>query len=248
MEGRSVSNILVIDIETAPNIAMVWSTGKQFVGHAQILEERKIVCISYKWIGKDKIYNVDWGLRKQCDKKMLEHIIPVIEKADLIVGQNHERFDIKWINTRIAYHALDPINIKTLTLEDTMKLAKNNFYLNSNSMDYMSDFFGVEQKKDGGGWGRIKKIVIDKDKKALQEHIEYCNGDIRTTEALFERMKPYVDLKKSLSVLRDGDRDGCPCCSSFDKIKWGYYTSKIAKYPKYKCRGCGHVWRDSRKV
>ena len=242
------AKILYIDIETSPNIMMVWSTGKQFVGHTQIIEERKIICVSYKWGGSDKVYNLHWGLKKQCDKSLLKNIIPVLNKADLIVGQNHERFDIKWINTRIAYHNLTPINVKTLTTLDTMKLAKANFYLNSNSMAYMSDFLGVEQKMDGGGWGRVKRILLDKDKDALDEHIDYCNGDIKTTEELFNRMRPYVDLTKSIGVIENGDRDTCPSCGGSDINKTGnYYYTKISKYNKYQCGDCLHIWKDTRK-
>ena len=243
-----MSKILYIDIETSPNKAVVWSTGKQFVGHTQIFEERQIICISWKWSGSDKIHNIHWGFNKQCDKKIVEKIIPVLNKADLIIGQNHKRFDIKWINTRIAYHELTPINVKTLTLEDTMLLARAAFYLNSNSMAYMSKFFKIEQKMDGGGWDRVKRIVLDKDKDALLEHIDYCNGDIKTTEELFERIKPYVDLTKSIAVIDNGSRDDCPSCGSSDRIKQGFYYTKIGKYPKFKCKGCTHVWKDSRKV
>lgn len=243
------SKILYIDIETSPNIMMVWSTGKQFVGHTQIIDERKIICISYKWSGSDKTYNVHWGVKKQCDKSLLEKIIPVMNKADLIIGQNHERFDIKWINTRLAFHNLTPINIKTLTMLDTMKLAKANFYLNSNSMAYMSKFLGVEQKMDGGGYARVKSIVLDKDKEALAEHIEYCNGDIKTTEELFERMKPYVELTKSLGFIETGSRDVCPSCGSGDPVKTSnYYYTKVSKFNKYQCTECLHVWKDTRRV
>ncbi len=243
-----MAKILYIDIETSPNIAMVWATGKQFVAHNQIIHERQIICISYKWEGSDKIYNIHWGVNKQCDLNLLKKIIPVLNKADLIIGQNHERFDIKWINTRIAYHRLDPINIKTLTLEDTMKLARANFYLNSNSMAYMSKYFKIEQKKDGGGWDRVKKIVLDKDKDALLEHIDYCNGDIKTTEELYNRMKPYVNLTKSIATIDKGDRNDCPSCASVNVQKYGKYYTRLGTYQKYRCMGCLHCFKDTRKI
>ena len=158
------AKILYIDIETSPNIAMVWACGKQFVNHQQIIQDRRIICASYKWEGSSKVFNVDWGLGKQCDKNLCIHLSKVLASADLIIGQNHERFDIKWINTRVAYHGLDPINVKTLSMEDTLKLMRANFYLNSNSLAYAAKYFGVELKKDGGGFSRVKRILFDKDK------------------------------------------------------------------------------------
>jgi hypothetical protein len=242
------AKILIIDIETSPNIVMSWACSKQFVGHTQIIGERQIVCISYKWHGEDKVYNHHWGFSKQCDKKLLEKIIPVMNKADLIVGQNHERFDIKWINTRVIYHRLEPINVKTLTLVDTMKMAKANFYFNSNSMAYMSKYLKIEQKMDGGGWTRIKKIILEKDKEALLEHIDYCDGDIKTTEELFDVLRPYCEMTKSLGLIETGDRDTCPSCASDDRQKWGFFYTKVGKYQKYRCNGCKHVYKDTRRV
>ena len=56
----------------------------------------------------------------------------------MIVAHNGDRFDIPWINTRCLYHRLDPLpKVKIL---DTYKECKNAFYLNSNRLDYVSQY------------------------------------------------------------------------------------------------------------
>lgn len=241
-------NTLTIDIETSPNIGVFWGCGNQYVSHEQILVHRKIVAICYKWAGKKKVHKLHWSA-SQCDKKMLEKIIPVINKADLIIGQNHERFDLKWVNTRIAFHQLDPINVKVLTTEDTQNLMKGNFYLNSNSLLYASKYFDVQIKKDGGGWERIINI-LNGCKVSLEEHLDYCAGDVVSTEELFFRICPYVKLKRHIGALLYNDTDDTPPCGhpTHKRIKWGTYLASLYKYQRYKCTECGHVWKSNKRM
>jgi hypothetical protein len=50
---------LFFDIETSPNIGYFWRAGyKLNIGHENIIEERKIICISYKSGSIKKIHRL----------------------------------------------------------------------------------------------------------------------------------------------------------------------------------------------
>lgn len=95
---------LFFDIETSPNVVLSWRTGYELtIPHDNILEERAIICICWKWEGEDKVSSLTWD-RRHCDKKMLKEFIPIINSADEAIGHNcvevNSRIltkDLRWI-------------------------------------------------------------------------------------------------------------------------------------------------------
>ena len=146
----NVSNdkVLVYDIETSRVKADLWWTGKQYVDYKKLRSEAKIISISYKWVGCDEVYSLTWD-SKHCDKKMLEEFLKEYNRASMVIGQNNDRFDNKWIKTRAAKHGLF-VNRFTKSF-DIYKQAKKHFRLPSYSMDYMAKYFGLTPKQEHEG-------------------------------------------------------------------------------------------------
>ena len=129
---------LFFDIETSPNIGFFWSAGyKLNIPYSNIIKERAIICICYKWEGDDKVYSLNWD-NNQDDKKMLEKFMVVANEATELVGHNGDRFDLPWIRTRCLYHRI-PV-FPTYTTIDTLKHSRSKFRFNSNRLDYISLF------------------------------------------------------------------------------------------------------------
>ena len=52
---------LFFDIETSPMIVYSWRVGwKLNIGTDNIIEDWKVICISYKWEGEDKVHTLSW--------------------------------------------------------------------------------------------------------------------------------------------------------------------------------------------
>jgi hypothetical protein len=209
---------LFFDIETAPNIAYVWKTGyKLSVPFQAIIEERAIMCISYKWAGEDEVHNIFWKGYYD-DKNILEAFIPILKKADEVVGHNSDKFDIKWVNTRAAFHGLNlPSKFRSF---DTIKKARAQFTLNSNSLKYIAEFFNLTGKIETGGFDLWKDILGDKTgkttpaKEAKEKMIEYCNGDVITLEDVYNYIEKYSKPITNHAVLQGGAKYHCPACAS----------------------------------
>lgn len=202
---------LFFDIETSPMIAYTWRTGWNItLGTENIIEDWKIICISYKWEGENKVHTLDWG-KEKCDKNLLEEFIKIANTADEMVAHNGDRFDLKKIRTRCIYHRIPMFpNYKTL---DTLKKAKSGFNFNSNKLDYIAKFLGVGAKLEHEGFNMWVKCMQG-DKEALKKMIEYCEMDIIVLEDVFSTMQNYVKPNTHAGVLGNNLKYSCPNCGS----------------------------------
>ena len=122
---------LFFDIETSPNVGFFWSAGyKLNVPYSNIIKERAIICICYKWEGEDKVYSLQWD-KDQNDKAMLEQFILVANEAHELVGHNGDRYDLPWIRTRCLFHGIPCF--PNYTTIDTLKQALDNIPKESES-------------------------------------------------------------------------------------------------------------------
>jgi DNA polymerase elongation subunit (family B) len=240
-------SIVFFDIETSYNTAAVWSCGYNItVAPEHVLDERKIICICWQYMDSAEVHYLTWDEETQCDREMLSEFINVLNDCDLAIGHNGDRFDLKWIKTRAAYHKLQPVtNVVTV---DTLKLIKSNFHLNSNKLDYAVQYFQCGGKMATGGL-KLWKRVMAGDAVALDKMVRYCKRDVKILKAFFKRILPYVDrLPINLAILRGGTRDDCPKCASTHVHKSGFRVKTVGKYQRYHCQGCGHKWTDSRML
>ena len=229
-------NILLIDLETAPNLGLFWGCGhKVSISPDQIIEERQIICASWKWAGEETVHNVSWG-RKKDDRRVLEQLLPVIAKADMIVAHNGKKFDLPWINARLMFHKLPPLpKVKVL---DTLRECKNTFYLNSNRLDYIAKYIGREGKISVP-YQLWKDIILHNRPKDLNSMIEYCNRDIIELEGVYNAILPYINNTFNLSSFNERP-DICPKCGSSHLVKNGLSYAQVGVKQRYKCMDCGY--------
>lgn len=237
---------LFLDIETSPNIVLAWRCGTKInVGFENIIKERAIICISYKWKGDKEVHTVTWD-ENQCDKKLLKKISKVILQADEIVAHNGDRFDIRWINGRLAFHNLPPLG--PLTTTDTLKLSRQVFTLNSQKLNYLGQFFKVGQKVETGGFQLWKSICLDKCIKSLKKMVKYCEQDVRLLEKVFDKVIRY-NPKLHRGHAMKGDKAVCRNCGSHHTKKHGlYYTAAGFKYQRYFCHDCQTAFRSTTRL
>lgn len=218
---------LVYDIETSRATAKLWWTGKQFVNYKQIVEEPKIISIAWKWIGEDKVEYLTWD-KEHNDEKMLKKFLKVYNSADLIIGQNNDKFDNRWINARAAKFNLD-VNVFVKSF-DIMKQTKRLFRLLSYSMDAITKFLGVVHKQGHEGmlmWDMIEDGTKEQQKEYLQKMVDYNIGDIVATEAMYLRLRKYMGHKIHYGTLQGKPKYTCPNCGG-DHIEEVSHTSTAA--------------------
>lgn len=238
---------LYIDIETSGNIVWTYSIGYQIsISHDQIIKERAIICICYKWAHEDKVHSLIWS-KKQNDKKMLEKIVPILESADEVIAHNGDRFDIKWMRTRAFLHKIPfPAYIKTI---DTLKKARGKFNFNSNRLDYLSKVTGGSGKLDYGGIKVINEIVLNNDRDALEKYIEYCIKDVVELQRIYELMNPYIEPATHIGAFHGNGRYSCPHCGSVTLKRQGFaYSASGIRKQRIQCGSCSRKYQISETV
>ncbi len=237
---------LFYDIETSFNIIADFSCGyNKVIRPNQIIKERQIICISWKWEDEYEVHSLDWG-RKQCDKALLKKFIKIMNQADQLIGHNADRFDIKWIKTRCLFHDI-PTEASYRTV-DTLKMARSVLYMNSNKLDYLAGYFDIGKKTDTGGFDLWKEVCLENDPKALQKMIDYCENDVMILEGVFNKLRKIVKPKTHYGALWGDGKYSCPECGTCHVgLSKRYATSTGVMRFNMKCRKCETMYTLSGK-
>lgn len=238
---------LYFDIETSPNIGLFWEAGrKKTIDYENIIKERAVICICYKWEGEKQINSLTWDGR-QNDKKMLQEFIKVANSAVELVAHNGDKFDLAWIRTRCLLHKIEMF--PSYVTIDTLKVARSKFRFNSNRLNYIAQFLGIGSKikTEYGLW---KDIVLKNDKKALERMVKYCKKDVQLLEDVFYKISSHVESKVHYGVLSlKSERVDCPHCGSDDHRKVNLRTTTTGMEKRLlQCNTCHNHFTVSKSL
>jgi len=237
------------DIETSPNIAFTWKCGwKVSVNHWNIIHERAIICICWKWEDQKGVFSLTWD--EGDDKEMLAKFSEEVEKADEMVAHNGDKFDMRWFNGRCLIHELSPPPKPKLV--DTWKMTKRNFNLNSGRLDYLGHLLLGEGKIDTGGFDLWRRICLNNDQAALRKMVKYCKHDVVLLERIWQKLRDYEAAATHAAVNVSGDpmhRWKCQHCGS-DHVHTNKtrITAKGMTQFNMKCNECGRYYTIANNV
>lgn len=234
---------LFFDIETSPMIVYSWRTGYNInLPYENIIEDWKVICISWKWQNEDKVHNLTWDENK-CDKKMLEQFIKVMNEADECIAHNGDRFDIKKIRTRCIKHRI-PMFPKYRSL-DTLKKVRGSFKFDSNRLDYVAQYLGVGAKLKHEGFQMWVKCM-EGDKQALKDMVEYCDMDIIVLQDVYETIEGYIKHNTHVGVHNGELKHSCPSCGSTNPVLLkNEVTAAGTIKRRMECNSCDYVYEIS---
>lgn len=244
------ARIMVYDIETSQAEGKFWWTGEQRINYSQITRMPNIISIAYKWLGEDEIYLLHWDMSTHDDKEMMIAFLKDYNRADMVIGQNNNSFDNKWINTRAAYHDLFvDVNIKSF---DILRLAKSKLRLPSYTMAFLATYFGVTHKQSHEGikmWNMVEDGTPEEQAEYMGKMLEYNRGDIVTTEEIYVRLRKYLGHKVHFGVMNGGEKYSCPNCGSEHVRHFKTsYTARGSVQRNMVCNDCEVQYPVSNKV
>lgn len=235
--------ILFLDVETKPVKVWTFRIGSKInINHEAICDGEKfdIITICYKFSGDKKVQSLDWGCKKQDSGKMLDKIAEVIESADIVVGHNLDRFDLKQIQMQRLLHGQAPIAFPSS--QDTLKQFRRHFMFTSNRLDYLARTL-VGTGKDRMGFQDWIDICQDKDPKALAKMIKYCKKDVEILENVYNKAVAFFTPRVNQSIIINGDKKGCPACGSTRTCSQGIQYNVSSTYQRLRCRACDHSFK-----
>jgi len=188
---KKASKILVWDLESSPNLVFSWNIGHKIsLSPDNIVKERGIICISYKWLGEDVVHNIKWN--NGDDYKLLQDFVKILNQADAVITHNGDSYDNKFLFQRLIYHKIPVKN--SYKRIDTLKTARKYFRFNSCKLDYLGQYLELG-KKISTSYSLWTDIVLKNDKKALDSMGVYCNQDVILLEKVYNRLKEYEKVK-----------------------------------------------------
>lgn len=233
-----MSKILILDIETAPNVAYVWGAWKQNIGHNQWRERSHIMSYAAKWLDSEDIMYED--NRKDNDRRIVKQLYDLLHEADVVVAHNGKRFDIPVIIGRGVVHGFTPPS--PFYTVDTFQVARKELRLSGNSLKVLCDELGLPQKEEHKKFPGFELWLecLKGNAEAWEEMREYNIQDIISLEALYLRLRPYMKNHPNVGRFMEDMEVLCPKCES-DDIQWrGYYYTKAGLcYKRFQCQCCG---------
>lgn len=225
-------------------MAYVWGIWKQNVGLNQIVEDWSILTYAARFLGEDYTY-YDTAKGKKTDEECLQTLWTLLDEADVVVAHNGERFDVPKINARFLKYGLTPPSpYKQI---DTLKVAKRNFRLTSNRLDYIAKFLGFEGKMETGGmelWIDCMNGVAA----AWDKMLDYNIKDVDILEWVYMELRPWIHNHPNVALYDDDETPRCPACGSVHIHYRGYAYTPVGKYQRYVCTDCGKWGRTAANV
>jgi hypothetical protein len=235
---------LFFDIETSPCLGWFWRPSyKTRLSYNNVIEDAKIICISYKWQDEKEVHSLSWDRRKS-DKKMTIAFVNIMNQADEIIGHNGDRFDIPWVRTRALVHGIE--SVPRWRSLDTLKSVRANLKLPSNRLGDIGQYFKLGEKirVDGDLW---EDIVFGKGKR-MDEMIKYCEQDVLLLQRVYEKIIGVVPLKTHVGVTNGGEKWSCPYCGSTTLVRNGTDVSAAGtRKQKMQCKSCKRSYRITGK-
>lgn len=237
--------ILVLDIETSPNLAYVWGLWDQRVGLNQLVESTSVLCFAAKWVGKPKVHF--YSDFHHGHEKMVANAHALIDEADAIVHYNGRAFDIKHLQREFLLAGLGPPSPHKDV--DLLLVARRKFKFPSNKLAYISVELGLEGKAETGGF-ELWRDCMAGDPAAWRTMKMYNIQDVHQTEQVYERLRPWIDSHPHYGLFgpRFEDEDRCQRCGSPDFVRRGYYLTNVGRYARFRCKSCGGYSRSRKRV
>jgi RNase_H superfamily len=240
--------ILTIDIETAPNLAAIWSLWDLHVGIDQIQQVGSMISVAAKWENNDKVmFFSDYHTGH---KEMIVAIHGLLSEADVVQGWNSKRFDEKWLNSEFLLQGLfAPRPYKTV---DLMTVVKSRFMFPSYKLDFVSQRLGVGKKiGNERGWKLWQDCIFGTpEQKATgwkEMRLYNCN-DVVITENVKHAIRGWIHNYPAVGSVRVGDAPDCFVCHSTNLKADGVFRAGVYDYPQYQCLSCGTWMKGSTSI
>ena len=239
-EISSSMQMLFLDVETRPDIAVSFTRFKANMTQDHILEEGGgLISIAWKFGQhgdlKGMVQTPDQALDND-DYILVKSLIEQIENADIIVGHNIDQFDLPVIRARAVINGLRPPRIvKTI---DTLKIART-MRFQSNKLDSLAQVLGVGEKHKHSGismWvGCIRGEI-----KALEEMLKYNLIDVELLIKVYNKLRAFDPKAPNAGLYDLSETPVCRVCGSLNVFPTGNTVKTgVAEYDEYRCDDCG---------
>jgi DNA polymerase elongation subunit (family B)/predicted RNA-binding Zn-ribbon protein involved in translation (DUF1610 family) len=231
--------ILVLDIETAPNVAYVWGLWKQNVSLNQIKEDGYVLSWSAKWLDKKRVEH-----RCRKDSDMLKVIHDLLTEADAVVHYNGTKFDMPWLNSEFIRAQMPPP--APYHQIDLLRTVRQQFKFPSNKLAYVAPALGIGDKVDHMTFEDWVGCMEGKNT-SWTKMVKYNIEDVKLTEKLYYKLLAWIKGHPNRGLYKHEQLE-CPSCGSENYIARGDTTTRAGVYKRYSCKDCDTWFRGVQNI
>jgi len=234
--GKETRNtrILTLDIEWRPMLSYHWGLWDQNISIIQVKEHGGMLCFAAKWMGDKEV--LFYSTYHDGYRVMLEKAHELLSEADIVIGYNSDRYDIKKINQSFALAGMGPP--KPFKSIDLLRTNKGRFDLPSRKLDYLVQQLSIGKKLPHTGF-QLWLDCMDDDPKAWDLMRRYNIQDVNVTEKAYLRLLPWLTNTPHLGMyMSSGDGFVCPYCGGRKLRRDGETHTNVQSYPLYNCGNC----------
>lgn len=238
--------IKTFDIETSPHLSFHWRRWQENIPTANTIEESKMICWAVKDYGEKNIeFASVW---EDGEDYVLERLWEIMDEADVIVGYNSDKFDIKRVQGEFFLRGWEPPS--PFASVDLFKQVKKHFAFSSNRLKDVLKARGLAPKlEDNANMQLWMDVVYNQTKSAQNRMKAYNKQDVASTEELYDAMLGWMTNHPNWGLYAD-DLDGTPICPNCGgeckehKVR----RTKVRQYMQYQCQNCGKYSRGRKSI
>lgn len=232
--------ILLLDIETSPNLAHVWGLWQQNVGTNQLLEASEVMCWAAKWYGEREVQFM--SNQEHSHVHMISVMHSLLDEADVVIHYNGKKFDIPTLNKEFVLHGYAPPSpYKQI---DLLRVVRSNFKFPSNKLDYVAQRLGLGKKVKHEGHELWIKCM-NGDPVAWNKMERYNKQDVVLLEKVYNKLLPWIKSHPNHNLYNDNGHT-CPNCGSIHLQRRGTNRTIGGEYQRYQCCVC-NSWSQGTK-
>ncbi len=235
--------IVFFDIETAPLRIFAWKSWQTDA----IKVDRDWYMLSWsahvdgRHVTKGLCDYSNYDPLSENDGQLVSELWQILSTADIVIGHNLDKFDIRKTNTRAIVNGLMPIApFKTV---DTLKVAKKHFAFTSNRLDALGETLGLGRKVKHDGFAMWEGCMRG-DAGAWSKMKRYNKQDVALLMKVYQKLLPWIGNHPNIAAMTDKEM-GCRNCGSTDLYKQGHHWTATGKRQQYSCKRCG-AWMSGK--
>ncbi|OGT57381.1 MAG: hypothetical protein A3E01_07070 [Gammaproteobacteria bacterium RIFCSPHIGHO2_12_FULL_63_22] len=227
--------ILEIDIETAPNVAYVWSLFDQNVPIDRLVAPGYTLCFAARWQGSREImFHSVWT---DGPEAMIAKAWALLNEADMLVHYNGKKFDVPTLNREfVLVGMVPPSNYHEV---DLYQVVRRRFRFASNKLDFVAQQLGLGSKVRHKGMQLWREVMggVEKSQRVMER---YNKGDVRLLARLYTKLLPWINNHPNRGLWVDNpSKPVCRNCGGTHLKKNGSEKRFTLSYNRFKCLDCG---------